>query len=139
VIGMRRLMDLGDANNFCAGLYPELMTAVRAALDPNGPPGVRTIEWAAMLTGPRLALGGSDPLTVDTWSDPVLYVQDDPLRVFPPSPMMSPARFAELRGRLDTWIGVLARLDPQTTDPAVLADIQARVAQLQAELAQAGA
>jgi hypothetical protein len=137
VIGMRRLVDLAATNQFCRALYPELLATVRAAVDPAGPPGVRVVDWASALTGPRTVLGGADPVALDAWTDPVLYAQEDPLRVFPPSPFLSPADFAGLRGQLDAWEHFLARLDAATADPGVLATAQAEIARLHMALAAA--
>jgi CHAT domain len=44
VVGMRRLVDLTDANRFCAALYPEVLAAIRTAVAADGPPGARTID-----------------------------------------------------------------------------------------------
>jgi hypothetical protein len=137
VIGMRRLVDLNATNRFCAVLYPEVLATVRAAVDPGGPPGARVIDWVGCLTGPRTALGGVDPVTVDAWSDPVLYVQADPLRVLPPSPHLSADEYAELRAQLDLWESYLRSQDPTTASPAVLAEVGAKVQRLTALLDEA--
>lgn len=138
VVGMRRLVDLADADRFCGALYPEVFARVRAAVDPAGQPGVRTIDWAEVLTSPRGALTGPDPSAVDTWSDPVLYVQHDAFRVFPPSLQLSPADFSGIRGELDFWEGFLEREEATELDPAVRAEVEAKIATLRTTLAGAG-
>lgn len=136
VIGMRRLVDLGDTNRFCKALYPEVLAVIKTAVDPNGPPTGRRIDWAASLTAPRISMTGGDPSTVDSWTDPVLYVQDDWLEVFPGSPALSAGDYTRLKGQLDTWEGYLATLDPATTNPAVIAEVLERIASLRANLPQ---
>ena len=142
VIGMRRLVDLTDTNRFCAELYPELLAIVSDALQPIGPPnqpqGVRIIDWASALTAPRRAMSGADPCAVDSWTDPVLYVQDDALRVFPPSQQLSPSGYATLRAKLDQFQGYLETLDPATTAPGIIDEVRDRIAELEAALRQAG-
>jgi len=138
VIGMRRLVDLNATDQFCTALYPEVFAIVRAAVGPGGgPPGVRIVDWAGALTGPRAALSGADPSAIDAWTDPVLYVQEDPLRVFPPSPFLSPADFAGLRGQLDVWERYLASQDPATAQPALIAEVRAEIDRLRTALGQA--
>ena len=137
VIGMRRLVDLGDANKFSAALYAEVLGVVRKALDPDGPPGVRTLDWAAALTVPRMALSGPDPAAIDSWSDPVLYVQEDDLRVFRASAQMSASDYTALRGQLDVWQAYQQTLDPARTPPEALAEVAAKIAELEAAIARA--
>jgi CHAT domain len=137
VVGMRRLVDLGDTNLFCKALYPEVLAAVRTAVDPNGPPTGRRIDWAASLTAPKVSMTGEDSSIVDSWTDPVLYVQDDWLEVFPGSPALSPTDYTRLKGQLDTWERYLATLDPATTNPAVIAEVLDKIASLRVQLAQA--
>jgi hypothetical protein len=136
VVGMRRLVDLGDTNRFCAALYPEVLAAIRTAITAEGSPEPRTIDWAMSLTAPRVSMSGADPSRVDSWTDPVLYVQDDPFTVAPALPTRSPVDYARQQGRLDFWKGYLANLDPATTNRAVLADVLAIIAQIEASLAQ---
>lgn len=134
VIGMRRLVDLADTNRFCTALYPTVLAQVRAATDRSGPEGPRPIDWAPALTAPRLAISGALPPTGDGWSDPVLYVQGDPLKVYRGTPALSPSDFSRLRGRLDVWEAYRARIDPATTPPLLIEDVDARIAELRAEL-----
>jgi hypothetical protein len=136
---MRRLVDLADANRFCAALYPEVLRAIRTVVGADGPPTARVIDWAMSLTVPRVTIGGANPSVVDSWTDPVLYVQDDPFQVVAGSPAQPSADIARLQGRLDFWKGYLATLDPATTDPAIIADVLATIAKIQAILPQGGA
>ncbi|MFG2974379.1 CHAT domain-containing protein [Streptomyces sp. NPDC048331] len=133
VAGMRRLVDLNDTNHFCAALYPEVLAAVRAAISPKGTLA-REIDWAGVFTAPRLALAGQDPAAADSWTDPVLYVQADPLLVFPGSSALSPADFSTLQGQLDVWQEFVSTLDPATADPVLLETAQERIAALHAAL-----
>ncbi|NUK12345.1 CHAT domain-containing protein [Streptomyces lunaelactis] len=137
VAGMRRLVDITDTNRFCKALYPEVLSAVRAAVDTQ-PREPREIDWAAVFTAPRVVLSQPDPERADAWTDPVLYVQDDPLVVFPGSLRLSPADFATLRGYLDFWEEYVATFDPLTADPAMLAHARARIAATRAQLAEEG-
>ncbi|MFJ3728477.1 CHAT domain-containing protein [Streptomyces sp. NPDC090045] len=137
VAGMRRLVDLHDTNRFCAALYPEVLAAVRAAISPNATLA-REVDWAVVFTAPRLALAGQDPAAADSWTDPVLYVQADPLLVFPGSAALSPADFSTLQGQLDVWQQFVATLDPATADPGLLEKALERIAELHAALGVAG-
>jgi CHAT domain len=140
VIGMRRLVDLTAADRFCAEFYQEALAMVRTALTRRRPgePDVRNLDWAEALTGPRVVMSNPDPLISDSWTDPVLYAQDDALQVFLPAPRLSADDFASLRGRLDQFRGVLATLDPNVADPAALAEMRAQITALEHTLAQAG-
>jgi hypothetical protein len=141
VIGMRRLVDLSSTNRFCAALYPELFEVLRAAFDETDADGeqpqVHVVDWAAALTGPRRVMGGPDPSAVDAWTDPVLYAQTQPLRIFLPSPQLSPAQYARLRAKIDVFEKWLANLDPATTDPALIDELRARKADLESKLTPA--
>ncbi|WP_439680552.1 CHAT domain-containing protein [Embleya sp. MST-111070] len=134
VAGMRRLIDLNDTDRFCAALYPEVLATVHGTLED---PGEHEIDWAATFTAPRQALARDDPAETDAWSDPVLYLQDDPLRIAASSAADS-SELANLQGRLDTHERFRATLDPATTDPALLAQVDALIAALRARLAEAG-
>ena len=136
VIGMRRLVDLTDTNLFCAALYPQVMRAIKTAVAADGPTELRIIDWAASLTAPRVSMSGDDPSLVDTWIDPVLYVQEELFKVAftPVLPIQDPLEYARLRGQLDVWRGYLARLDPVTADPGVVNDVRAMIAMIDARL-----
>jgi CHAT domain len=137
VIGMRRLVDLGAMNHFCSALYPEIFATVTRVLKPDpGRPPVRTIDWVTALTAPRQkAIVGINPAQVDTWSDPVLYAQEAPLRVYvPPDEGLSAEEYAALRARFDLFVLFRQRLDPVTTPAAVLAEADGEIARLQALL-----
>lgn len=135
VIGMRRLVDLSDMNRFSEALYPEIFSTVAAALEP-GPEPVRIIDWAAALTAPRQAvIVGADPTQVDIWSDPVLYAQQDPLRVYvPPAQGLTAEQFAAYRARLDTFLEYRQQMDPATTPPGLMAEVDNEIARLRALL-----
>ncbi len=142
VIGMRRLVDLTETNRFCAAFYPEALDVIRQALTAAAAPDrarVCDIDWAQALTAPRVVMSGVDPTAYDSWTDPVLYVQDDPLQVFVPSAQLSSTDFASLRGKLDQFRGALAALDPQTTHPDLIEDVRTRITELEQALALAGA
>jgi hypothetical protein len=137
VIGMRRLVDLGAMNRFAQALYPEVLRTIEAALrpDPNQPP-VRTIDWITTLTAPRqAAIVGVDPAQDDAWSDPVLYAQQDTLRVYVPTKKrMSAEEYAQAAGHIDTLVSYRQGLDPATTPADVLNDLDTRIAELRAGL-----
>lgn len=146
VIGMRRMVDLRTADTFCAELYPEVFDLLNEALaqQVNGRSDIVTIDWASVLTTPRQVLSGGSFGHDDAWTDPVLYVQDEPLRILPAqtSAATEALRVAEARaakqGKLDTLRGALASLDPATAPPGLIADLHERIAQLKAELADSG-
>jgi hypothetical protein len=137
-VGMRRLVDLTDTDRFCRALYPEVIAAIRTAVTPTSagqPEKERVIDWAAVLTNPRKALSGRDPCVKDSWLDPVLYVQNDDLRVFPPSKQLSPDYYAELQGKLDTYRKFLTAQDLATANPGAIAEVRDRIADAEAILA----
>jgi hypothetical protein len=137
VIGMRRLVNLGAMNRFSEALYPEIFAIVRKAIEPDPARApVRTIDWVTALTAPRQeAIVGINPAQIDTWSDPVLYAQQDALRVYvPPVKGLSAEEYAALRARLDMFTLFRQRLDPVTTPAAVLAEADREIAKLQAQL-----
>jgi hypothetical protein len=140
VIGMRRLVDLTDTNLFCAALYPQVLRTINTAVAANGPAALRIIDWATSLTAPRKSMGGPDPSAADAWTDPVLYVQEEPFKVAftPVLPVQDPAEYARLQGQLDIWRGYLARLDPETAAPAVLNEVLGIIAGLEAKLTPGG-
>lgn len=136
VIGMRRLVDLTDTDKFSGALYPELIRTVRRVLAARKGASTREIiDWASALTAPRVALSGTDPLLQDTWSDPVLYVQSDPLRVYwDGAAKLSPVEFTWLKAQLDMWRAQRSVLDEASTDPTVLRKIDAKIAELAQQL-----
>jgi hypothetical protein len=134
VIGMRRLVDLSTMDKFCQELYPEISKLVVATLADAGESEVRILEWASVLTTPRQVLSGADPNAADAWSDPVLYCQEREVQIFLPSAALSPHDFAGLSARRDTFVEIRKRLDPQHTPPEFLADIDTRIAILDAQL-----
>ncbi|MEU0937501.1 CHAT domain-containing protein [Embleya sp. NPDC005971] len=131
VAGMRRLIDLNDTDRFCAALYPEVLTAVRIAVKDAGE---HELDWASAFTAPRQAMAQADPTSTDAWSDPVLYVQDDPLRILSSS-ALGVSDTANLQGQLDTFERFRATLDPSTADPTLVQRVDALIAELRARLA----
>jgi hypothetical protein len=136
VIGMRRLVDLGTMNGFCEALYPEILSKVAKAVDPTPGKERVQIDWASALTAPRQAATvGHDPSLVDTWSDAVLYAQQDELSVYVPTKQsLSAEQYAALRGRLDTYLQLRLTQDPATTPPGVLEEIDRTITELKALL-----
>lgn len=136
VIGMRRLVDLGAMNRFCGALYPEILSTVAKAVDPTPGKERVQIDWASALTAPRQAATvGHDPSLVDTWSDAVLYAQQDELTVYVPTKQSLPAeQYAALLGRLDVYLQLRQTRDPATTPPSVLEEIDRTIAELKASL-----
>lgn len=137
VIGMRRLVDLSAMDRFAEALYPEILETVKSALEPDHHRSpVRTIDWVTALTAPRqAAVVGINPAHIDTWSDPVLYAQQEPLRVYVPSDTgLSAEDYARIKARLDTFVLFRQGLDPVTTPPAVLAEADTEIARLAAQL-----
>jgi hypothetical protein len=145
VVGMRRLVDLGETNRFCRALYPEILATLNAALTPPpavpDQPAVRSVDWAGVLTGPRKVLGDPDPSQKDSWTDPVLYVQDQPMKIvrWPDSPavQISPAEYAMLRAKIDGYREYLTRLDPATAAPGLIDELRARIDEMESSLPKA--
>ncbi len=136
VVGMRRLVDILNADRFSEALYPSVMATVRRVTDPDGPPGARALDWAGALTAPRAALAGRDPDTEEAWGDPVLYIQQEPLLVTPVPAQHPVGTVSEIQAHIDVWEGVVASLDPADTAPAVYAEAVQRLAELRASLAR---
>jgi glutathione S-transferase len=140
VIGMRRIVDLYDTDRFCKALYPEVLAAIDDAAASAGdqPTGEAVLDWASALTSPRKVMSGADPSAADAWLDPVLYVQNDELRVFRATPHLSPAEYAQLQGKRDKYLEFLAAVDPLTTDQGVIDDVRLLLTQTETRLAEAG-
>ncbi|MET7301667.1 CHAT domain-containing protein [Embleya sp. NPDC005575] len=134
VAGMRRLIDLNDTDRFCAALYPEVLATVRIAVKDAGE---HEIDWATTFTAPRQAMAQADPSQTDSWSDPVLYVQDEPLRITSSS-AVALSDTANLQGQLDTYERFRATLDPITVDRTLLDRVDALIADLRARSAGGG-
>lgn len=134
VVGMRHLVDLVAVERFSREFYPAAFALVRAAVEARGG-AERTLDWAAALTAPRMALGSPDPVQLTTWADPVLYVQVDELRVVVPATQdVPPERYEELRGELDVWERYESSLNLRAVDPDALTEITERVQSLRREL-----
>jgi hypothetical protein len=135
VIGMRHLVDLVAVERFCAAFYPEAFSLVRAAVEAPGD-AERTLDWASALTAPRMVLGSPDPAQGATWSDPVLYVQEDDLRVaVPQKQQLPPVDYEKLRAKLDLWENYLASQNLSLMEPAALTAVMDQITALQQQLA----
>lgn len=132
-IGMRRLVDLNATDRFCRRLYPDVVAAIRDAVAQPGREE-RVIDWAHVLTEARKVLSDPDPAKVDSWLDPVLYVQADDLRVRPESAATA-AEHAPMQGRLDKFREVLLRPD---LEPAFREFLVAEIQQMEARLGAGG-
>jgi hypothetical protein len=97
-------------------------------------PSERIVEWAPALTAPRLASAGVDPVSDAAWSDPVLYVQHEELRVDMGGAVgaLSGDELKAARGRLDEYLSFEQGLDPKTTPPGVIREVQAEIRRLRA-------
>lgn len=140
-IGMRRRVDRHEADLFCAALYPELLATVHdAVVSASGAGAAREviIDWAAALTNPRKVMSGADPSTGDAWLDPVLYAQNEDMRVLLPSAQLAPDTYAQLQGERNAYLSYLASVDPASADPKVLDEVHQRVAEVEQRLALAG-
>lgn len=135
VIGMREIVDLSAMNRFCRAIYPELLGIVTGAIDGDGS-FERVVEWAPALTAPRRASAGDDPAREPAWTHPVLYVQQEELRVDIVTPAVAP-ELKDLRGQLDTWRSLLAGLNPQMTPPGFVEHVHQEITRLLREIAEA--
>jgi hypothetical protein len=137
VIGMRRLVDLTATNRFCAALYPEVISEVSKASQPaaQGEPAERIIDWAGRLTNPRRVMRDGDP-AADSWLDPVLYAQNDELKVIP-SDRAAAERIAELQGTLDQLRAFLDAHKAVGLEPGVEADVNRAIAQTKDQIVRA--
>jgi CHAT domain len=141
VIGMRRKIEIQNADKFCRLLYPEVLGIVERALqtvqaDPNRTDAV--LDWAPALTAPRQAMSGLNPGDVDVWLDPVLYAQHDDLRISPRKSHMDAQKYARLQGERDKLVDYLANLDAATAETAVIEAVRSRIAAIDVELAASG-
>lgn len=132
VIGMREIVDLSAMNRFCKTIYPELLGIIIDATDGNGA-FERVIEWAPALTAPRRASAGDNPAGEPAWTHPVLYVQQEELRVDMVTPAVAP-ELKDLRGQLDTWRSLLEGLDPKTTPPGFVKHAEQQISRLLREI-----
>jgi hypothetical protein len=135
VIGMREIVDLSAMNRFCRAIYPELLGIVTGAIDGDGSIE-RVIEWAPALTAPRRASAGDDPARELAWTHPVLYVQQEELRVDMVTPAVA-SELKDLRGQLDTWRSLLEGLDPKTTPPGFVEHAEQQITRLLREIVKA--
>ncbi|MHA7207934.1 CHAT domain-containing protein [Arthrobacter sp. MDT1-65] len=130
VIGMREIVDLTAMNRFCKVVYPELLAIVIRAATADGS-FEHIVEWAPALTAPRLASAGVDPVSDAAWSDPVLYVQQENLRVDTRTGgPLTGDELKTLRGRLAEFLSFEQRLEPKATPAGVLKEVQAEIARL---------
>jgi hypothetical protein len=79
-------------------------------------------------------MSNPDPETVDSWTDPVLYAQYQPLEFFLPPPQVSPEARGEIIGRIDQLKGGLAVALAGGAQPAALNELQQIIADLEAQL-----
>jgi hypothetical protein len=135
VIGMRRLVDVIATNRFCTAFYPEVLAEIRRAVEPPAPgePGERTVDWARSLTLPRRTMSEMDRVS-DSWLDPVLYAQDEDLRVTPPSESHSAIETARLLGILDKLEAYLRTQQSVGLDPGAEDDVRKAIAEIKALL-----
>jgi hypothetical protein len=139
-IGIRQRIDVTDADRFCGALYPQILaTAHRALYTPAGErvQGEVLLDWASALTIPRQIMSNGDPSTDETWLDPVLYAQNDELRIFSPTQTLGSVSYSALQGQRDKYREYLRTQDPKTTNPQVLALAHERIAEIDAILDRA--
>lgn len=117
-IGMREVIDSGDANVFCRAFY----TAALGALAQQLLPGTRVaVDFAPFVAAAREALCARLPgpprvsaAVQKAWTLPVLYRRAEELMVFTPptSPTLEPDERERLLGELDVFRRALAELHP---------------------------
>jgi hypothetical protein len=144
VVAMREPVDSSDANLFSSVYYRGVLDEIERCLGPD--PNPPHVEWARALLRARRQLaeryGGGRAVSAaaaDTteWTRPVLYVGPEPFRLRAPS---SAARLGRERRRmLQTQLTQLLRgrdfvLTQEGTSPAMLAEIDQRIADLRAQL-----
>jgi hypothetical protein len=117
--GMQEPVAAGDANAFSENLYPELLDALRVAIQsPEGAAPV-VVNLTSAIGPPRRALRDlhrNAPQNFVRWSLPVLYLHDQPLQVHRPTGGRSAAEAAELRTRAETVAGFLRAFPPDTPE-----------------------
>lgn len=140
VVGMREAIDASHANTFANAFYEAMLAELDRVLQPGA---VDALDWACLLRKPRARLRAQAQGTPHesaerskAWSLPVLYVRPGDFRLQRPAPSGhddSPedrrVRYSELRMLVETR----ARLHPDTP-AAMLAEIDARIAKLEASL-----
>jgi hypothetical protein len=116
-IGMQEAVAVGDANTFCARLYPELFRALDGGLRVAAGAGVVPVDLTSVLALPRRAIRDEhqkQPANFRRWTLPVLYVHDQPLQVYRVS--LTPAESEDLQARVGQVAGFLAALPPDAPD-----------------------
>lgn len=123
-VGMRRQVDVDDANAFTREWYPQVFAALQTI--GSAPPGEQPLIWSEMLCSARRRLRdihGGDPGDDDTWTVPVLYKLPGSFGL-----VVSQAGVGEQQERSgltesDVLDGLVAVLPPDA-DASVVADLQ---------------
>ena len=111
-IGMKQAVNELDAFEFSSRLYPALLDTLQQHLTPLTDAGEATVDFAHALWAPRRALHARYAGTKSPqWTLPVLYAQQDLLRVRRATPQ-APAAKAHTR-TVDELLAMLGSLAPE--------------------------
>lgn len=113
VIGMQEPIPAGDANVFCATLYPALFELLKGALNGGaGQPSV--LDLTGAIVPARRAIRNrhkTDPDGFRNWTVPVLYLSREPLQL-QATMGASEAEVTLMRERVGIVAGLLRQLPP---------------------------
>jgi hypothetical protein len=126
-VGMRRQVDVDDANAFSREWYPVVLDAVRRVVAAG--PGQHELAWSDTLVAARRRLRdihGGNPGDDDTWTLPVLYKLPGPFRLELPQQGVGED---EERSRLSEGgtLGGLIDVLPTGADESIAAELRGLV------------
>lgn len=131
VVGMREPILSADATSFSRVFFRALFDAVQACMNSGG----GELDWTALLVDPRRTLvqraGGVFGVTAQgrrEWTLPVLYLQPDTFVLTPAA--AAPATSHEVL-LLELWQAMRAAATGPDTPPAYVAELDARIAELE--------
>ncbi len=123
-VGMRRQVDVVDANSFTRDWYPAVFSALRAVGAAG--PGEQPLRWSDMLCAARRRLRdthGGDAADDDTWTVPVLYKLSGAFSLVVPAAGVGEEQERSGLAELGVLDGLLAMMPPDV-DAAVAADLR---------------
>lgn len=138
-IGMREVIDSGDANSFCRAFYTSALSDLAGRLLPGTS---ESVDWASHLTAAREALcarlAGPARLTAGKqkpWTLPVLYRQAEDLVIETPAPTqpLAPDEREELLNGITSLRQLLQTLHPDTPE-VVRENLRAQIETLEQQL-----
>ena len=123
-VGMRRQVDVKDANAFTRDWYPAVFAALHEIVARG--PGEHDLTWSELLVVARRRLRdmhGGNPGDDDTWTVPVLYKLPGPFRLVMPAQGVAEDQERSGLSETDLLDGLVAVLPPGA-DAQMVADLQ---------------